>query len=148
MGKSNKRAGGKRQAPKPKNAVMKPNDTPGAENGAIKQEPTKEITEVTDTTKTNGEQVAAGTQDTEKEAPEEQESGTKSVIDEPPPPAAKKEAKEGHFEYGGIVYRVKLPKVNVPGIGPRTRAEICVDLDSQKYLVEKGIVSVIEEVTE
>jgi len=50
------------------------------------------------------------------------------------------------FVYDDKQYKVLLPKVNIPGIGVRTSAEILVDEEAQKFLVENGCVgSIIEE---
>ena len=59
----------------------------------------------------------------------------------------KKTAPEGEtFVYDKKQYKVIMGSVNIPGIGIRTAAEILVDEESQKYLVENGCVgSVIEE---
>jgi len=50
------------------------------------------------------------------------------------------------FVYEDKQYKVLLHAVNIPGLGVRTSAEILVDEEAQKFLVENGCVgSVIEE---
>lgn len=56
-------------------------------------------------------------------------------------------AEKPTFKYNKVLYRVLMPKVEIPGIGIRTALEIANDTDSQKYLIEnKCTGTVIEEV--
>lgn len=51
------------------------------------------------------------------------------------------------FSVDGKVYKVLLHAVNIPDIGMRTAAEILVDEEAQKKLVEIGCIgTVIQEV--
>ena len=60
--------------------------------------------------------------------------------------AKKVKATAETFVYDKKQYKVLIHAANIPGIGVRTAAEILVDEDAQKYLVENGCVgSVIDE---
>lgn len=73
----------------------------------------------------------------------------------PPPPPVETHAEEvaetvieeGHFICEGKKYRIRLPKVHIPGIGERTALELAVDEEAQEWLIKNNCVgSVIEEV--
>lgn len=52
---------------------------------------------------------------------------------------------ENGFQYQDKIYKVTLHAVFIPGLGKRTAAEITVDEEAQKYLVEEKTAA-IEEV--
>lgn len=54
-------------------------------------------------------------------------------------------AAENQFSYDGKTYNVVMHAVIIPDLGHRTAAEICVDEEAQKYLVEEKSAA-IEEV--
>lgn len=59
----------------------------------------------------------------------------------------KQRAGEIHFVYEGRVFKPKLPRVIIPGIGKRTALELCFDEKAQEYLVKENCIgSVIEEI--
>lgn len=52
------------------------------------------------------------------------------------------------FELDGVVYRV-LTNANIPGLGVRTKAEICLDEEAQQALVKiDGVVGTVLQVIE
>lgn len=59
------------------------------------------------------------------------------------------QAFDGCFTCEGKKYRVRLPKVNIPGIGLRTALELAVDTEAQQWLIKNNCIgSIIEEVIE
>lgn len=59
----------------------------------------------------------------------------------------KKELKGNQFQYNGNLYEVILPKVDIPTLGVFTAAEIAVEPEAQKYLIDNGCTgSVIKEI--
>lgn len=59
----------------------------------------------------------------------------------------KKELKGNQFEYTGNVYEVIMPKVDIPTLGVFTAAEIAVEPQAQKYLIDNGCVgSVLKQI--
>jgi len=54
---------------------------------------------------------------------------------------------DGCFQHDGKKYRVRLQKVNIPGIGVRTALELANDSEAQQWLIDNNYVgSIIEEV--
>jgi hypothetical protein len=57
------------------------------------------------------------------------------------------ELKKNQFAYGDNTYEVVMPKVNIPGIGTLTAAEIAVEEAAQAYLVNNGCIgSVLKQI--
>lgn len=48
------------------------------------------------------------------------------------------------FQYQDKKYKVVFPGVNIPGLGVRTAAEIVVDEEAQKELVERKSSAIVE----
>lgn len=48
------------------------------------------------------------------------------------------------FELNGKKFRVKTHKINIPGIGERTKLEICTDIEAQQWLVSRNSGSIEE----
>lgn len=62
---------------------------------------------------------------------------------------AKEESKQvpdNGFQYQDKIYKVVIHAVIIPDLGKRTAAEITVDEEAQKYLVESGSTAVVEVV--
>jgi hypothetical protein len=49
------------------------------------------------------------------------------------------------FEYQGKVYKINVHAAIIPGLGRRTKGEISIDAEAQKYLVEEKS-SIIQEI--
>jgi hypothetical protein len=60
--------------------------------------------------------------------------------------AAKTKIPDNGFQYQDKIYAVVIHAVIIPELGRRTAAEITVDEEAQKYLVEEKSAAIVEVV--
>lgn len=91
----------------------------------------------------NSAQASGGAKEPKNEAKNEKQPKA------PKPPKPAKVVSDKTFEHEGKVYKVLLPKMNIPEVGIRTALEVCADPEAQAALIAcKCIGSVLEEVVE
>ena len=74
---------------------------------------------------------------------------SQTPVDQPAPVVKKAVGEKPQFTFKDKTYSIKLPKMNIPGIGILTAADVATDEEAQKYLVENNTIgSAIELVVE